>query len=136
MHNSIRKSAIAFAALGALGALGACNTVNGMGQDVQAGGHAVAQAATETQADMQTPKPMADSGYVGEGMASETRIDIAHARVAALTARPGDVTSQMLQRHDGGSGLRYAFDIRSDGVTYQVGVDAANGAILQNERQS
>lgn len=126
-----------FIAIAALAALGACNTVHGMGQDVQAGGRAVSQAATETQADMQTPTApsMADTGYVGEDMAKDARLDIAHARALALQARPGEVTSQMLQRHAGGSGLRYAFDIRSEGVTYEVGVDAANGAILENESQ-
>ncbi len=132
MHYSIRTSVVAVAALAALGA---CNTVHGMGQDVQAGGSAVAQAATQTQADMQA-QPTSDSGYVGQNMAGEAHIDMAHARTLALGARSGDVTSQMLQRHAGGSGLRYAFDIRSDGVTYQVGVDAADGTILRNERVS
>lgn len=125
-------------ALAVVAALGACNTVHGMGQDVQAGGRAVSQAATETQADMQAPpaRAMADTGYVGENMAGDARIDIAHARALALQVRPGEVTSQMLQRHAGGSGLRYAFDIRSEGVTYQVGVDAADGTILEDARQS
>lgn len=133
MHIDIRTSVIAITALAALGA---CNTVHGMGQDVQAGGSAVSQAAAETQADMQASAPMADSGYVGDNLAGDAHIDIARARALALQARAGEVTSQMLQRHAGGSGLRYAFDIRSDGITYQVGVDAADGAILENVRQS
>lgn len=34
-------------------ALGACNTMRGAGQDVSSAGHAVSDAATQTQNDMQ-----------------------------------------------------------------------------------
>jgi entericidin B len=53
MQAKIAAPPVAFAALVALFALTACNTVKGAGQDVQAGGAAVEDAATETQQEMQ-----------------------------------------------------------------------------------
>jgi entericidin B len=41
-----------FAALFALSMLASCNTVRGAGQDVQAGGAAVEEAATEVQEEL------------------------------------------------------------------------------------
>jgi predicted small secreted protein len=133
MHKYLRATAIAIALM-STAAIASCNTVQGMGEDVQAGGNAVSSAAADTQASMQNSAAPSDTGYAGENMASETRIDIASARARALSERPGQVTSQSLQRRDGGSGLRYSFDIQSDSVNYEVGVDAVSGAILQNRR--
>lgn len=135
MRKYLRVTAIAIALTSTL-AIASCNTVQGMGQDVQAGGSAVSSAAAETQASMQNNAAPGDTGYVGENMAGEARIDIASARARALNERPGEVTSQSLQRRYGGSGLRYSFDILSDHVNYEVGVDAMSGAILQNRRVS
>lgn len=53
----------------------------------------------------------------------------------ALKARPGTMTDKELEREGGGSGLRYSFDIRSAGKTYEVGVDAQTGAVLENDRE-
>jgi uncharacterized membrane protein YkoI len=51
----------------------------------------------------------------------------------ALKARPGAITAKELEREKGGSGLRFSFDIKSsDGRTYEVGVDAADGKVLEN----
>ena len=41
-----------FAALFAVSMLASCNTVRGAGQDIQAGGAAVEEAATEVQEDL------------------------------------------------------------------------------------
>jgi len=135
MRKYLRATAIAIALTSTL-AIASCNTVQGMGQDVQAGGNAVSSAAAETQASMQNSAAPSDTGYVGENMAGEARIDIASARSRALSERPSEITSQSLQRRDGGSGLRYSFDIQSDGVNYEVGVDAVSGATLQDRRTS
>jgi predicted small secreted protein len=135
MRKYLRATAIAIALTSTL-AIASCNTVQGMGQDVQAGGNAVSSAAAETQASMQNSAAPSDTGYVGENMAGEARIDIASARSRALSERPGEITSQSLQRREGGSGLRYSFDIQSDGVNYEVGVDAVSGATLQDRRTS
>jgi uncharacterized membrane protein YkoI len=34
-----------------------------------------------------------------------------------------------------GSGLRYSFDIKSNGAVYEVGVDAQTGKVLENKRE-
>jgi uncharacterized membrane protein YkoI len=37
-----------------------------------------------------------------------------------------------LEKEAGGSGLRYSFDIKKGASTYEVGIDAQTGAILEN----
>ena len=57
----------------------------------------------------------------------------AQARGAAIKAQPGVITDEELERERGGSGLRYSFDVRSaKGVTYEIGVDAKTGAVLEH----
>jgi uncharacterized membrane protein YkoI len=65
--------------------------------------------------------------------AQHARITMAQARAIALKARPGNITDAELEREGGGSGLRYSFDIKADGKTYEVGVDANSGAVLENK---
>ena len=71
----------------------------------------------------------------GSELASQAKVSLATARVTALKARPGSVTDQELEKEHGGSGLRYSFDIRSGRKTYEVGVDARTGAILENRTE-
>jgi len=40
-----------------------------------------------------------------------------------------------LEEERGGSGLRYSFDIKNNKVTYEVGVDAKTGKVLENARE-
>ncbi len=68
----------------------------------------------------------------GEALLKEARISLAEARQIALKVRPGTIAEQELEREKGGSGLRYSFDINSGGATYEVGVDAKTGAVLEN----
>lgn len=68
----------------------------------------------------------------GSELARQARISLAAARTTALKARPGTITDQELEREPGGSGLRYSFDITSHGKPFEVGVDAATGAVLEN----
>jgi uncharacterized membrane protein YkoI len=37
-----------------------------------------------------------------------------------------------LERENGGSGLRYSFDIQNGSKTQEVGVDAQTGEVLEN----
>lgn len=74
----------------------------------------------------------ASKALKGAELASQAKIELAVARATALKARPGVVTDQELEKEKGGSGLRYAFDIKSKGKTYEVGVDAQTGAVLEN----
>lgn len=77
-----------------------------------------------------SPKP-----YVGHELASTAHITMAQAQATALKARPGHVTDKELEKEAGGSGLRYSFDIKSHGNTYEVGIDAQSGKILENKAE-
>lgn len=57
------------------------------------------------------------------------------ARDIALKVRSGKITDEELENEKGGSGLRYSFDITVGSATYQVGVDAVTGKILENKRE-
>jgi uncharacterized membrane protein YkoI len=58
---------------------------------------------------------------------------MAQAQQIALQAKPGVITDKELEREGGGSGLRYSFDIKAGGKTYEVGVDAQTGSVLEND---
>jgi len=73
--------------------------------------------------------------YSGEKLAKTAKITMEQATEIALDARPGKITDTELEREKGGSGLRYSFDILSKGLTYEVGVDAQTGTILENGRE-
>ncbi len=79
--------------------------------------------------------PASQHRYVGQELAPLAHVTMAQARVIALRAHPGTLTDAELEREAGGSGLRYSFDIRSHGKTFEVGVDAANGAVLENKTE-
>jgi uncharacterized membrane protein YkoI len=68
----------------------------------------------------------------GARYAGQAKVSLASARAAALKARPGKITDQELERERGGSGLRYSFDIKAGARTYEVGIDARSGAVLEN----
>jgi len=73
--------------------------------------------------------------YTGEELAKDAKIDIQAARDIALKARPGKITDEELEKEKGGSGLRYSFDIKEGSKTYEVGVDAVTGKVLENKRE-
>jgi uncharacterized membrane protein YkoI len=73
--------------------------------------------------------------YTGEKLAQGAKITIEQARAIALQARAGAITDEELEREKGGSGLRYSFDIKSDGAAYEVGVDAQTGKVLEKRRR-
>ena len=73
--------------------------------------------------------------YSGEKLAKTAKITMEQATETALRARPGKITDKELEREKGDSGLRYSFDILSKGLTYEVGVDAQTGTVLENGRE-
>ena len=73
--------------------------------------------------------------YTGEKLAGAAKISLEQATEIALKARQGKITDKELERENGGTGLRYSFDIRSKGITYEVGIDAQTGAVLENARE-
>jgi uncharacterized membrane protein YkoI len=73
--------------------------------------------------------------YTGQELAKGAKIDIVAARDIALKARPGKITDEELENEKGGSGLRYSFDIKVGSKTYEVGVDAVTGKLLENKQE-
>ena len=71
----------------------------------------------------------------GSELMPMAKVSLAAARATALHARPGRITDQELEKERGGSGLRYSFDLMSRGRTYEVGVDARTGAVLENKAE-
>ena len=72
------------------------------------------------------------AAYSGEELAKTAKVTLEDARAIALKARPGEITDQELEKEKGGSGLRYSFDIKDGKTTYEVGVDAQTGKVLEN----
>jgi uncharacterized membrane protein YkoI len=71
--------------------------------------------------------------YTGQQFASQAKITYSEARSIALKTQPGTITDGELEPEAGGSGLRFSFDIQtSAGATHEVGIDAANGTVLEN----
>ena len=75
-------------------------------------------------------KPMA-----GSELMPMAKVSLATARATALHAHPGKITDQELEKEGGGTGLRYSFDVMSRGKTYEVGVDAKTGKVLENKAE-
>jgi hypothetical protein len=73
--------------------------------------------------------------YTGQGLASKAKITIDEARAIALKARPGAITDEELEKEKGGSGLRFSFDVKAGNVTYEVGIDAQTGKVLENSKE-
>jgi uncharacterized membrane protein YkoI len=76
--------------------------------------------------------PLAAFAYTGEELASGVQVNVAKARAIALQAVPGEITDEELETEEGGSGLRYTFEIKRGADMYEVGVDAKTGAVLEN----
>lgn len=74
-------------------------------------------------------------GMAGAELMPMAKVSLATARATALHARPGKITDEELEKERGGSGLRYSFDVLSNGKTYEVGVDARTGKALENKAE-
>jgi len=70
--------------------------------------------------------------YTGQNLAKDAKVTMGQAEAMALQARPGKITDKELEKEPGGSGLRYSFDIKDAAKTYEVGVDAMTGTVLEN----
>ena len=70
--------------------------------------------------------------FTGREFAKEASVSLKQAEAIALKVVPGKITDEELEKERGGSGLRYSFDIKLNGVTHEVGVDAKTGVILEN----
>lgn len=68
----------------------------------------------------------------GHQYLKDAKVGLKAARATALKTYPGRIVTEELERENGGSGLRYSFDIRQANVTHEVGIDAKTGAVLEN----
>jgi peptidase YpeB-like protein len=76
------------------------------------------------------------SHFAGANLLPLAKVTLAKARSAALAARPGQITDEELEKERGGSGLRYSFDVKSHGKTFEVGIDARTGKVLENDAEA
>jgi uncharacterized membrane protein YkoI len=76
-----------------------------------------------------------DDHFAGSNLLPLSKVTLAQARATALAARPGQITDQELEKESGGTGLRYSFDVKSNGKTFEVGVDARTGKVLENKAE-
>lgn len=70
--------------------------------------------------------------YSGEAMVKDAKVTLIEATAIALKAHPGTIVDKELEKEPGGSGLRYSFDVRNATKTYEVGVDAKTGKLLED----
>ncbi|MGH7706681.1 MAG: PepSY domain-containing protein [Vulcanimicrobiaceae bacterium] len=73
--------------------------------------------------------------YPGQNMAKDAKITIQQAESIALKAVPGKIVAEELESEQGGTGLRYSFDIKTAAATKEVGVDAQTGAVLEDSTE-
>ncbi len=76
------------------------------------------------------------AAYPGQEFAAQAKVSMAQARAIALHTAPGTIAAAELERENGGSGLRYSFDIKTRSGIREIGVDAKTGAILENSLDS
>ncbi len=72
------------------------------------------------------------ASYPGQQYASRAHVSLQQARAITLRTVHGTIVSQELEYEGGGSGLRYTFDVKTQDGVREVGVDASNGAVLEN----
>lgn len=75
----------------------------------------------------------APNHFVGAKLMPMAKVSLVKARHIALSAHPGVITDQELEKEAGGTGLRYSFDIKAKGKTFEVAVDAKTGKLLEND---
>jgi hypothetical protein len=73
--------------------------------------------------------------FAGAKLLPLAKVSLVKARSTALAARPGKITDQELEKERGGTGLRYSFDVKSNGKTFEVGIDARTGNVLENDAE-
>lgn len=91
-----------------------------------------ASPAQQTAKTVQGNKENSIYAYTGEELAKHAKLSLFEARKIALKAHPGKIVDEELEKESGGSGLRYSFDIKQGAKTYEVGVDAKTGKVLEN----
>jgi uncharacterized membrane protein YkoI len=89
-------------------------------------------AVAQQKVELRTYKPNKMYAYVGEELEKNAKVSLLEARKIAIQAHPGKIMDEELEKESGGSGLRYSFDIKQGVKTYEIGVDAMTGKVLEN----
>ena len=89
-------------------------------------------AVAQQKVESRTYKVNKMYAYVGEELEKNAKVSLLEARKIALTAHPGQIIDEELEKESGGSDLRYSFDIKQGAKTYEIGVDANTGKLLEN----
>jgi uncharacterized membrane protein YkoI len=118
---SLMAAAIATIGIGGIAKMGSASSPNRLLM-------AVAQQKVESH----TYKANKMYAYVGEELEKNAKVSLLEARKIALKAHPGKIIDEELEKESGGSGLRYSFDIKQGVKTYEIGVDAMTGKVLEN----
>lgn len=63
---------------------------------------------------------------------AQAKISMQQARAQASDLVQGQIRQAELEREQGGSGLRYSFDIQTAKGPWEVGIDAMTGKVLEN----
>ncbi|WP_298220176.1 PepSY domain-containing protein [Halothiobacillus sp.] len=63
---------------------------------------------------------------------ADAKITMEQAKAQALQLQPGSIKDAELEHEQGGSGLRYSFDIQTQQGEHEVGIDAMNDKVLEN----
>lgn len=65
------------------------------------------------------------------------KVSLPQASKTTLAAHPSVITDQEFEKKGGGTGLRYSFDFngKGTGTTFEVGVDAHTGKVLENKAE-
>ncbi len=75
----------------------------------------------------------AAQAFDGQQYARNAKVSLEQARQIALQAVPGGrIADEELEKEQGGSGLRYSFDLKVAQGEREVGVDARSGKVLEN----
>jgi len=74
----------------------------------------------------------AAASFPGSQLLPQAKVSLTQARGIAQHTVRGAIVSQELEKENGGSGLRYSFDVKTAHGVREVGVDAKTGAVLEN----
>lgn len=71
--------------------------------------------------------------YTGQKYEKHAKVSLEQAEAVVAKAVPGGrITDRELEKENGGSGLRYSFDVATHGKTMEVGVNAMTGKLLED----
>ena len=74
--------------------------------------------------------------YSGYELSKDAQFTMDEASIIALKMHPrGVITERSLERVTGGTNLRYLFDVKAEATTFQVGVDANTGDVIEDLRE-